>query len=105
LAPQSFLKYIEVYWLPLCVMWLATMRVDQSIFEQSDTNMLVKVWHYLLNRKFLEGKRNQWLDHLIYLLLFKVVPYFHTKHYYQLWASKDLTWRRNTGTPSTHLHN
>ncbi|KZP22578.1 hypothetical protein FIBSPDRAFT_657372, partial [Athelia psychrophila] len=59
LAPKSFLKYIEVYWLPWRAMWSAIARVGRSIFEQSDTNMLVEAY---------------------------VVPYFHAKHYRQLWG-------------------
>jgi len=36
-------------------------------------------WHHVLKGKFLEGRRNRRLDHLIYILVVKVVPYYVKK--------------------------
>lgn len=43
-------------------------------------------WHHLLKGKFLEGKRNRRLDHLIHVLVNNVVPYFKAKHHRQRWG-------------------
>ena len=41
LAPASFIEYILEYWMPVWHMWSATERKDRTIFEISETNMLV----------------------------------------------------------------
>ncbi|KZP08800.1 hypothetical protein FIBSPDRAFT_708840, partial [Athelia psychrophila] len=76
----SFVVYIERYWLPVKDMWSAVNHQNCTIFELSDTNMLVEAWHHLLKGMFLEGKHNRPLDHLISILLTKVVPYFVARH-------------------------
>lgn len=45
LAPASFLKYLVTYWLTPVVkaMWSARERTSRTIFQLSDTNMLVEV--------------------------------------------------------------
>ncbi|KAJ6555681.1 hypothetical protein DFH09DRAFT_889814, partial [Mycena vulgaris] len=37
-------------------------------------------WHHLLKGKFLEGKRNRRVDHLLHVLINKAIPYFIGKH-------------------------
>jgi hypothetical protein len=42
LAPPSFIEYINTYWLPERDLWSAIARKNRTVFEQSDTNMLVE---------------------------------------------------------------
>lgn len=42
LAPPSFIEYIRTYWLPVRAMWSARERVGRTIFEYSETNMLIE---------------------------------------------------------------
>ena len=49
--------------------------------QQKDlSNLYIIGWHHLLKGKFLEGKQNQWLDHLIHTLIKDMVPDFRAKH-------------------------
>ncbi|KAL0056532.1 hypothetical protein AAF712_016863, partial [Marasmius tenuissimus] len=41
-APLSLVEYFRVYWLPDVKMWSAVHRQDRTVFELSDTNMLVE---------------------------------------------------------------
>lgn len=43
LAPPSFIEYITTHWLPVKELWLGIYRKNRSVFELSDTNMLVEV--------------------------------------------------------------
>ena len=43
LAPTSFIEYISEYWMSV-YMWSATERKDRTIFEISETNMLVEAY-------------------------------------------------------------
>ena len=52
LAPKSFTKYIITYWLPVRDMWSAMARKNRTVFEQSDTNMLVEAYVILLLSHF-----------------------------------------------------
>ncbi|KAJ7028487.1 hypothetical protein C8F04DRAFT_1290675, partial [Mycena alexandri] len=61
-------------------MWSARFRRNRSVFELCDTNMLVESWHHLLKGKFLEGKRNRRVDHLLHVLVNDTIPYFIGKH-------------------------
>ncbi|KAJ7163665.1 hypothetical protein C8R46DRAFT_829072, partial [Mycena filopes] len=36
-------------------------------------------WHHVLKRKFLHGKRNRRLDHLLNTLMTEVLPYYALK--------------------------
>jgi hypothetical protein len=47
-VPQSFVQYMRSEWLPEAKMWLLVMRKNHSIFEEGDTNMLLKayVFHF-----------------------------------------------------------
>ncbi|KZP29245.1 hypothetical protein FIBSPDRAFT_727730 [Athelia psychrophila] len=83
LAVPSFIDYIERYWLPQKDLWSAVSRKNRTVFEQNDTNMLVEAWHHLLKGKMLEGTQNRRLDHLIWVLLHKCVPYFVHRHWRQ----------------------
>ncbi|PPR02766.1 hypothetical protein CVT24_002240 [Panaeolus cyanescens] len=85
IAPTSVVEYLTTNWLgdETVKQWSAVYRTDRSIFQDSDTNMLVEAWHHVLKGKFMQGKRNRRLDHLIYILVLKVMPYFLAKHQYQ----------------------
>ncbi|KAJ7713668.1 hypothetical protein B0H16DRAFT_1809600, partial [Mycena metata] len=61
------------------VMWAGVHRTGRNIFEACDTNMLVEAWHHVLKGKFLHGKRNRRLDHLISTLVTEVLPYYALK--------------------------
>lgn len=37
-------------------------------------------WHHILKGKMLEGKCNQHLNHLLYILMHKVIPFYKVKH-------------------------
>lgn len=47
--PKSFIDYIKTYWLPVKKLWSAIHCKNNAIFEQSNTNMLVKVWVILIS--------------------------------------------------------
>ncbi|KAJ7754949.1 hypothetical protein DFH07DRAFT_694700, partial [Mycena maculata] len=64
-------------------MWSAVYRVGRNIFEQSDTNMLIEAWHHVLKGKFFHNKHNRRLDHLLHILLNKVLPYYALKQHRQ----------------------
>ena len=48
LVPESFVQYMRSEWLPEAKMWSLVMRKNCSIFEEGDTNMLLKayVFHF-----------------------------------------------------------
>ncbi|KAJ7511852.1 hypothetical protein B0H11DRAFT_1653261, partial [Mycena galericulata] len=80
-APAGFIEYLNSYWMTDKVvrMWSAVYRTSRNIFEACDTNMLIEVWHHVLKGKFLHGKRNRRLDHLLSTLLDEVLPYYALK--------------------------
>ncbi|KAJ6475882.1 hypothetical protein DFH09DRAFT_1469505, partial [Mycena vulgaris] len=80
-APESFIVYLKQYWMSERVvkMWSAVHRTPRTIFEACDTNMLIEAWHSVLKGKFLHGKRNRRLDHLISTLTTEVHPYYALK--------------------------
>ncbi|KAJ7468310.1 hypothetical protein B0H11DRAFT_1645644, partial [Mycena galericulata] len=80
-APQGFVQYLMDYWMreDVVKMWSAVFRTSRSIFENCNTNMLIEAWHSVLKGKFLHGKRNRRLDHLIWTLLEAVLPYYALK--------------------------
>ncbi|KAJ7248917.1 hypothetical protein C8J57DRAFT_978585, partial [Mycena rebaudengoi] len=80
IAPPSVIAYLKTNWLPHVQMWSAQYRKNRGVFELGDTNMLVESWHHLLKAKFLEGKRNRRVDHLLHVLLNKAIPYFIARH-------------------------
>ncbi|KAJ6496885.1 hypothetical protein DFH09DRAFT_945727 [Mycena vulgaris] len=81
IAPAGFVEYLTRYWMPQATvkMWSAVYRTPRSIFEDCDTNMLIEAWHSVLKGKFLHGKRNRRLDHLLSTLLNDVLPYYALK--------------------------
>lgn len=82
LAPQSFSEYLETYWLTdsFLPMWSASYCTQCSIFQDINMNMITEAYHYVLKTKFLCGKRNRRIDHLIYVLVEELLPYYITKH-------------------------
>ena len=49
-APQSFIAYLKVQWLPVTLKWSKLLRKGQSIYEEGDTNMLIEAYvstHFL----------------------------------------------------------
>jgi hypothetical protein len=41
-VPQSFVKYLNVEWIPISHLWSRCARKNASIFEEGDTNMLLE---------------------------------------------------------------
>jgi MULE transposase domain len=41
-APQSFIQYLTVEWMPVIHLWSRVVRKNRSIFEEGDTNMLIE---------------------------------------------------------------
>ncbi|KAF9012953.1 hypothetical protein BDZ89DRAFT_963351, partial [Hymenopellis radicata] len=85
-CPASVLLYLRQYWVndewkPL---WATYFRQERSIFEESETNMLVEAWHHLLKTYFGDGKRNRRVDHLIHILTVVAMQYFKARHQAQL---------------------
>ncbi|GJE88758.1 MULE and SWIM domain-containing protein [Phanerochaete sordida] len=78
-APQSFIEYLELYWLPRREMWSAMHRKNRDIFEKNDTNMLLEAYHHVLKGMFLEHKRNRRVDNLIYTLITHVLPHYYLR--------------------------
>ncbi|KAJ7470044.1 hypothetical protein B0H11DRAFT_1731128 [Mycena galericulata] len=81
IAPAGFIEYLNSYWMTERVvrMWSAVYRTSRNIFEACNTNMLIEAWHHVLKGKFLHGKRNRRLDHLLSTLLDEVLPYYALK--------------------------
>ncbi|KAJ7110913.1 hypothetical protein C8R44DRAFT_633670 [Mycena epipterygia] len=81
MAPSGFVDYLTRYWMTdrVVKMWSAVYRKDRTIFQLCDTNMLIEAWHHVLKGKFLLGKRNRRLDHLLSTLLTEVLPYYALK--------------------------
>ncbi|KAJ7730820.1 hypothetical protein B0H16DRAFT_1280607, partial [Mycena metata] len=79
--PNEFSGYLKQFWMSEKVvkMWSAVHRTGQNIFEACDTNMLVEAWHHVLKGKFLHGKRNRRVDHLLSTLLTEVLPCYALK--------------------------
>ncbi|KAJ3545231.1 hypothetical protein NMY22_g2518 [Coprinellus aureogranulatus] len=82
-APQSVVDYLNKEWMDEIQLWSAVFRTDRSIFQDSDTNMLVEAWHHVLKGKFMQGKRNRRLDQLIYILIREAVPHYIFREHYQ----------------------
>jgi hypothetical protein len=81
LSPQPFAKYLEITWLPerYKKMWSNIYRKGRNIHEDIDTNMLLEAWHHVLKGKFLHGKRNHRMDHLLHCLINEVIPHYKLK--------------------------
>ncbi|KAJ7576384.1 hypothetical protein C8J56DRAFT_732280, partial [Mycena floridula] len=77
-APQSFVDYLKQNWMTdtFLPMWSAQWQKDQTVFKESDMNMLSEAWHHVLKPKFLEGKRNRHADFLVHILVDEVVPFY-----------------------------
>ena len=43
-VPESIVKYLTVEWLPVLQRWSIIGRKHQSIFEEGNTNMLIKAY-------------------------------------------------------------
>jgi len=41
-VPQSFVDYLKHNWMPIVSLWAGISRLDWTIFEENDTNMLIK---------------------------------------------------------------
>jgi hypothetical protein len=83
-------------------LWSAVYRVDRTIFDLGDTNMLVEAWHHLRKGDFLEGKRNRRLDHLIHALCEIAIPHFIARHHRQAmgFEGPDLAFKHRMGVIS-----
>ena len=47
--PQSFVSYFETKWIPIVHMWSAVTRRYRTIYEESDTNMLLERYVHILS--------------------------------------------------------
>ena len=41
-APQSFIDYLRVNWMPIVSLWSGSARQNRTIFQEGDTNMLIE---------------------------------------------------------------
>lgn len=107
LAPQGSNEYITTYWLPAWAMWSARERESAgqssssarqicslkheiyfTLFWELTSLILFNSWHHVVKGEFLEGKRNWRLDHLVYVLVHEVMPYYQSKHWRQYFGFK-----------------
>src|SRR5258707_5644235 len=97
-VPKSVAEYIAREWLPHKEMWSATSHQNRTVFEEGDTNMLLEAYvithlkhicifilipiryHHVLKSIWLEGKRNQHVDHLIHMLVIQYLPNMEIHH-------------------------
>ncbi|KAJ7732434.1 hypothetical protein B0H16DRAFT_1328742, partial [Mycena metata] len=47
IAPDSVTEYLEKFWMKEVALWSAVYRVDRTIFDLGDTNMLVAIPHFI----------------------------------------------------------
>jgi len=99
-VPESVLKYLKKEWLPVLHIWSMIGRKHQSIFEEGDTNMLIKLYmiyllseiikltdlryHHVLKTYCLGGKRNQHVNYIIQALVNDFLPELQTWYLQQL---------------------
>ena len=96
-----------MYWMPYKALWSAVYHKDCTVFELCNTDMLVETyvhftscfflcitngWHHILKGKMLDRKWNRQLDHLLYILLHKVIPYYKVMHWCQECGFKGPDW-------------
>jgi hypothetical protein len=41
-VPHSFLDYLKVNWMPIVSLWSGAARINRTIFQEGDTNMLIE---------------------------------------------------------------
>ena len=41
-VPLSFLDYLKINWMPIVPMWSGSVRQHRTIFQESNTNMLIE---------------------------------------------------------------
>ncbi|KAJ7102622.1 hypothetical protein B0H15DRAFT_762019, partial [Mycena belliarum] len=80
LAPESVIAYLTKTWMVDQELWSGVYRQDRTIFELSDTNMLVEAWHHVLKSKHLQGKRGRRVDNLIHTLINVALPHYIAGH-------------------------
>jgi hypothetical protein len=97
LVPKSLIEYFKTEWIPVTQMWSRVSRQNRYIFEEGDTNMLIEVYvissvaisivlkrlsryHHVLKSRWLDGKCNRRLDHIIFTLVKSVDPYYWFRH-------------------------
>lgn len=78
LALPSVIEYLQRYWMSVEIqcMWSGVYCAGRDVFKDCNTNMLVQAWHHLLKGRFMQGKRNQRLAQLIYILVEDAMQYF-----------------------------
>ncbi|KAH8980718.1 hypothetical protein EDB92DRAFT_1769960, partial [Lactarius akahatsu] len=82
--PQSFTEYFQAKWMPTVHMWSAVTRRSRVILEEGDTNMLLESYHHVLKLHWLDGTRNRRIDHLIFTLTQRMLPwYYEHRHKHQ----------------------
>ncbi|KAH8982581.1 hypothetical protein EDB92DRAFT_1804429, partial [Lactarius akahatsu] len=82
-VPPSFVDYLKTNWMNIVPLWAGILRLHQMIFQEGDTNMLIEVYHHILKSKWLEGKWNQHVDHLVHTLVMIMLPSYVIQHVHQ----------------------
>ncbi|KAH9054208.1 hypothetical protein EDB87DRAFT_1549809, partial [Lactarius vividus] len=72
--PKSVAQYLAWEWIPVKEMWSAMYCQNRTIFEEGNTNMLLEAYHHVLKSKWLDGKCNCRVDHLISALMKDALP-------------------------------
>jgi hypothetical protein len=97
LVPKSLIEYFKTEWIPVTQMWSRVSRQNRHIFEEGDTNMLIEAYvilsvaisivlkqlsryHHVLKSRWLDGKRNCHLDHIVFTLVKSADPYYQFRH-------------------------
>ncbi|KAH8989995.1 hypothetical protein EDB92DRAFT_1799374, partial [Lactarius akahatsu] len=79
-VPPSFVDYLKTNWMNIVPLWAGISRLHWMIFQEGDTNMLIEVYHHILKSKWLEGKQNQRVDHLVHTLVMIMLPLYAIQH-------------------------
>ncbi|KAF8203570.1 hypothetical protein K438DRAFT_1479823, partial [Mycena galopus ATCC 62051] len=91
IAPAGFVEYLTKQWMrkEVLLMWSGVYRKYRNIFELCDTNRELGQSHQKPPGKFLQGKRNRRIDHLLHVFLNRVLPYYALKQRRQDFGFED----------------
>ena len=70
--------------------WSRHMYYSIYITIKLTLHMIFNSWHHLLKGKFLEGKHNCHMDHLMHTLVQDIVPFYRAKNSQKEWGFKGL---------------
>nr|GAT51335.1 predicted protein [Mycena chlorophos] len=85
-CPPSFLEYLDEHWLTdfWLPKWAPYFRVNRTVFQESDTNMLVESMHHFYKDYIADGQRNKRMDLTIHQLIVDVIEHMQARHQQQL---------------------